>query len=217
MQIHPSVKDVLKGILPASMYIAEEFGLPFDYGAGNRPRHICGNLIEPQKVQILLFLAEPGSNPGPSELNRPVETWLSDISSDGLGNGGCTLLYRTDSKNDYERRPAEFLARIWPSCDSKEIMKKTIITNSFWMQAERSGGKIPIAAERAFSEQLGRIRGAFPNSLVVAAGNKAQRRCKFANFKYIPMAALSRPGCNHKSSKASHLEVSDRIRREFAS
>ena len=89
--IHDRVRKSLLPILPAALDIARRHGLPADYKAGHRPRHIAGNLRDPSEVELILLLAEPGSAPFPEELNRTQETWLEDITCDGVGNGGNRL------------------------------------------------------------------------------------------------------------------------------
>jgi hypothetical protein len=133
MIIDNRVREALLPILPAAITIARRRGLPADYRAGHRPRHVAGNLNDPGAVEVILLLGEPGSSPGPEELNRNETTWLDDITCDGLGNGGCRLRYDEMAREDFERSPRDFLEMLWPDATYSERMKKVIITNSFWM------------------------------------------------------------------------------------
>ncbi|HXY57185.1 MAG TPA: hypothetical protein VEH76_01260 [Methylocystis sp.] len=215
MIIHEQVRESLSPILPAALDIARRYGLPADYEAGHRPRHVAGNLSNPSEVKIILLLAEPGSNPFPEELGRSEKTWIEDITCDGLGNGGNRLRYDELAGSDYERNPRDFLRMVWPNSSPRANMSRCVITNSFWMQAPSSGGPIPAGASREFGVHLKRFLSVFANAAVVAAGVKAQARCKQAGIFAMEMYALTPPGSNHQNVRDTWKTTADALRRRL--
>ena len=215
MKIHDRVREALLPILSAAMDIAVRHGLASDYGAGNRPRHIAGNLAEPDELRLILLLAEPGSSPGPEELNRNKAAWIDDVTCDGLGNGRFRLRYDEYAATAYEKNPHEFIEMVWPDESTPERMRKTISTNSFWMQASMSGGTIPAGAANDFGPYLRSLVSAFPNAVVAAAGSKAADRCRRASISAIEMGALTPPGSNRPKVRGTWhptaLEVQRRL------
>lgn len=218
--IAPSVSAYLLRTMPVAMRLAKDYGLPADFAAGHRPRHFAGALDKPESVEVLLLLAEPGSTPFAWELRRSEDTWLDDVTSDGCGErGGHPFVYRPEARENYVAWPAEFLASIYPELSPQERMSRTVIANSFWMQAEKSAGSIPPDAERAFAPHLSEFINLFPNALVVAASRKAQRRVGLAIGKRSPrvieMGALALPG--YHNVRESHARAAAEVRRGLAS
>lgn len=201
------------------MRIAQEHGLPSNYAAGERPRHFAGALDAPANVEIVLLAAEPGSTPYDWERGRPKSAWLNDVTSDGLGRrGGHPFVYDPTHINDprYETRfavwPAMFLEQIWPELSVEERMARTVIGNSFWMQAPFSAGQIPTGAEREFAPILAGFVDLFPNAIVIAAGGKARDRSTMARREKLHMQALTLPAYNTKSAKRSREETAAVVR-----
>lgn len=221
MLIHPSVREALQPVLPGAMAIARRHGLPSDYQAGHRPRHMAGNLSDPQTVRLVVLLAEPGSSPGPEEMGRSERTWLEDVTCDGVGGGGFRLRYDGRGvgahESLYERNPCAFLGAVWPELSAAERLRRAVITNAFWVQAPTSGGSIPSGAEAEFGPILRRLLGPFSNAVIVAAGNKAQRRCAKAGVSFVPMGALTPPGCNQVRVRRSWDDAALTVRKALGS
>jgi hypothetical protein len=211
--IHDRVRKALLPILPAAMDIAKRYGLPADYSAGHRPRHFAGNLAEPDAVRLVLLLAEPGSNPGPEELDRAPANWLDDVTCDGLGNGGFRLRYDGAAQSAFEINPRNFIGMIWPEENFPERMKKVVVANAFCMQAHFSTGKIPAAATKEYGPYLKRFVSLFRNAVVVVAGGKASERCRWAGINAMKMGALAPPGSNQLGVRASWESTASAIRR----
>ena len=173
-------------------------------------------------MRLVLLLAEPGSSPDREELNRSEAQWIEDVTGDGMGGGRCQLRYDNHATSTYERNPREFISMVWPGSNTEERMAKSIVTNSFWMQAHGSGGAIPKGATDAFAPHLRRLLSAFPNAVVIAAGNKAKDRCSRAKIQAIGMGALTPPGCNQRKIQDSWSTAARDVRlrlgtNEFAS
>lgn len=215
MIIHERVRQALLPILPAAINIAQRYGLPSDYNAGHRPRHIAGNITNPDDVQVILLLAEPGSSPGEEEKHCPQSSWLDDVTCDGLGNGGCRVRYDDKAKRLYEKNPRDFIQMIWPADRYVDRMKKVIITNSFWMQGHSSGGSIPVRAIDDFSVHLKSIISSFPNAIVVASGLKAINRARRANVEVLEMGSLMPPGSNQALVRDTWRVTADIVRRKL--
>ena len=101
---------------------------------------------------------------------------------------------------------------IWPDESYAKIMKKVILANSFWMQAHHSGCNIPANAAKEFGVHLKKFVSAFPNAHIVAAGGKAQERCRWANILATEMGALTPPGANQHKVRTSWQNAADIIR-----
>ena len=215
----PALAGFLRSAFPEVMEIARAHRLPHDYAAGHRPRHFAGALDRPDRVEVLLLLAEPGSTPYPWEVGRSPDTWLDDVCSDGVGGrGGHPFVYDPAHAYDprYEARfavaPARFLAQVFPDLAPAERMARVVIANAFWMQADASGGRIPRGAERAFAPILGRFVALFPSAQVVAAGGKASERLALAGRRHLRMSALTQPEYNKPSARESHARVARQLR-----
>ena len=212
--------DCLLEILPHAMKIAEDFKLPANFAAGHRPRHFAGALDIPESVKVVLLLAEPGSDPVECEIGRSVDSWLHDVTSDGCGTrGGHRFVYRPDRQNCFEAWPAAFLAQIFPEMSPEARMSRTVILNSFWMQAKSSGGRIPSGAERAFAPYLARFLCLFPGAVIVAAGDKAKTRVRLALGKsadVVEMGALTLPAYNRRDVREGHSRAAAEVRRTLA-
>lgn len=215
MLIHDHVREVLLPILPKAQEISRRHGLPTDYKAGHRPRYFAGNLGEPSAVRLILLLAEPGSSPGREELNCDEATWLEDVTCDGLGHGGFILKYNHLAKESYEKNPRDFIQMVWPGEAYADRMKKVVITNSFCMQAKKSGGAIPAKAAQEYGVYLKRFIAVFKNAVVVAAGKKASDRCRRANIPAFEMGAFTPPGSNLSKVKDSWVTVADKVRAQL--
>lgn len=217
--ISPPVRDYLQGKFSEVMEIAKAYRLPHDFQRGHRPRHFAGALDKPEQVEVLLILAEPGSTPYNWEIGRWPDTWLDDVCSDGVGQrGGHPFVYDPAHSfdNRYEARfavwPALFLGQVYPNLSARERMERAIIANSFWMQADASGGRIPRGAERAFAPILAGFVDMFPSATVIAAGRKASDRLTLAGCRHVPMSALTLPEYNKPSAKESRDQVAGTIR-----
>lgn len=215
MLIDDSIRSALLPILPAAMDISKRHGLPSDYKSGHRPRHIAGNLADPEAVRTILLLAEPGSSPDYEELNRDEADWIDDICCDGVGGKGFRLRYDEKAQSLYKKNPRSFFAMIWPDESYAARMKKVIITNSFWMQAHLSGENVPAQAAKEFGVYLKQFVSAFPNAICVAAGGKAKERCKWANISAIGMGALTPPGANQPKIKESWSIAASEVKRRI--
>lgn len=215
MLIHDHVREVLLPILPAAQEISRRHGLPTDYKAGHRPRYFAGNLGEPSAVRLILLLAEPGSSPGREELKCDEATWLEDVTCDGLGDGGFPLRYDHLAKYPYEKNPRDFIQMVWPDEAYADRMKKVVITNSFCMQAEKSGGKIPVKAAREYGDYLKRFIAVFQNAVVVAAGRKASDRCRRAKIQVLKMGAFTPPGSNQSKVRGSWMTTAEDVRAQL--
>ena len=184
MIIDDDVRETLLSIRDSAIDIARRHGLPADYEKGHSPRHVAGNLANPSEVEIILLLAEPASDPWPEEVNGNEATWIEDVMCDGVGKGGSRIGYDELAQRNFEGNPRDFLMMVWPEATFSERMQKTIITNSFWMQAHASSGTIPAEAEREFGRHLKSFVSIFPNPIVAAAGGKAEKRCKYAGIAH---------------------------------
>jgi hypothetical protein len=216
MRVHAEVKAALLSIMVEAIRIAQRYELPFDYQAGNRPRHIAGNLENPKAVRVIVLLAEPGSRPGPEELRRDESTWLDDVSCDGLGGGGFRLRYDQRAGSAYEKNPRDFLELVWPDATYAGRMTQAIVTNSFWMQAHVSGGPVPAQAAKDFGPYLKTLISLFPNAIVVAAGKKASDRCHWAGIPAIHMGALTPPGSNRAQTRETWKHAAEDIKKRLA-
>lgn len=219
--IDASVRDFLRDAFPKAMRIARDHGLPNDYSAGERPRHFAGALDTPERVELLLLTAEPGSRPYDWERGRPTDAWLDDVTSDGLGRrGGHPFVY--DPAHVFDARyedtshavqPAMFLAQVWPELSVEERMARTVVANSFWMQATYSTDNVPRPAEREFAPILAGFVDLFPNAIVVAAGNKPRDRLKLASRRAVHMRALFGPGYTRGDAAASRASAAAMVRK----
>ncbi|WP_424966684.1 hypothetical protein [Dinoroseobacter sp. S375] len=202
------------------MQIARDHGLPNEFEKGHRPRHFAGALDRPDSVEVLLLLAEPGSNPGHWEIGRKIEDWLYEVCSDGLGKkGGHPFIYdpihpyTPDCPDRFARWPAEFFEKVFPDLSVEDRMGRVVIANSFWVQAKASGGRIGRRAERDFAPILGGFVRLFPSAIVVAAGGKARARLDLAGVRdRVEMRALTLPEANKPEARQSREAAAKTLR-----
>ncbi|MFH1811881.1 MAG: hypothetical protein ABIJ09_24295 [Pseudomonadota bacterium] len=168
---------------------------------GHVPRGFLGAFGDLEEVKLVLVVAEPG-NPYPGDSH--------DTS------GGPTAMVERMSRivlelyqrghDLYHRNMSFILDGCFPGESLVEQLRKVWITESYLCSAPVEGGAVPARACRECRRRfLERQIALLPGAVVATLGGKAAARTKGLNT--VAARAISPPGCNHKGSRESWLEV----------
>lgn len=168
---------------------------------GNIPRGFVGATGNLSDVEVVLVVAEPG-DPQPGDHDTMEEAMAHAYRSYKSGTGV------------FHQKARAFLDLCWPGLPFDEQMKRVWITESVLCSAEKTTGPVPVAVENECGQRfLKKQLEMFPDAVVVALGNKAQKRLSRIGIQHFERAhAFGLPGCNKKEALPSWVRVSQLLR-----
>ncbi len=219
-----SLRDV---ILPMATdtqlrQLAEEGGLRWDFEAGYAPLYLKGNWEQPERVKLVLMLAEPGRPDRNKSFSTNPNEWFRQAV---LSPSQCRPFGTEHQNRQFQRRIEWFLGECgFDLRQSREIWPQIVISNTFWLRVTGRRGNdrqawasaAPKEAERYFIERyLGPLLRCFPKANIVGAGNKANSRLAKTGVRWTAIGALAPPGCNHVHVRDRQSQVAEELRRKL--
>ena len=198
-------------------------GLRWDFEAGYAPLYLKGNWEEPERVRLVLMLAEPGRPDDDESFSTTPDEWFRQAV---LAPAQCKPFGTERQDRVFQRRIEWFLRECgFDLGQSREVWSEIIISNTFWLRVagrEGTGGQAwasaaPKEAETYFIKQyLGPMLRCFPTAQIVGAGGKAHARLAKSGVRWTKIGALAPPGCNLRHVRERQAEVAAELRRAWA-
>ena len=202
--------------------LAGKGGLRWDFKKGYAPSYLKGNWEQPERVKLVLMLAEPGRPDPNKSFSKNPDEWFRQAV---LSPSQCKPFGTEHQDRVFQQRIEWFLGECgFDLGKSREVWSQIVISNTFWLRVagRRSSGRqdwasaAPSEAETYFIERyLCAILGCFRNADIVGAGGKAHNRLARTEIRCIPMGALSPPGCWQPDVIAGQKKVAARLRRKW--
>lgn len=161
--------------------------------SGHVPRGFLGATGELEEVELVLVVAEPG-NPQPDERHSGIESALQ-----------AAHFFHSSRRDQFHQNVGYILNLCWPHLTFDEQLRKVWLTESVLCSAPVEGGRVRHPVEVACGEKYLRHQlDLFPHALVVALGQKAQRRLRAIGFKrFLAADSVAPPGCNRRGARLS--------------
>ena len=158
--------------------------------AGHVPRGFLGACGDPSEVELVLVFAEPG-DPHVGEHHSGLDSAYSH----------ATMAFRT-GKDLFHRNVRKIIDSCWPNIPFEQQMRKVWLTESVLCSARTEGGHVSKSVSTACGRRYLLAQLAlFPQAVVVALGDKAQKRLRDLGVShFISVRAVAPPGCNRKEA-----------------
>ena len=202
--------------------LAEEGGLRWDFEAGYAPLYLKGNWEQPERVKLVLMLAEPGRPDRNESFSTAPEEWFRQVVH---SPSQCSPFGTEHQNRGFQRRIEWFLGKCgFDLSRSREVWSQIVISNTFWLRvAGRRGGDrqawasaAPKEAEAYFIEQyLSPMLTFFRNADIVGAGGKSHARLARTGIRWTAIGALAPPGCYRVHVREHQSMVAARLRRKW--
>ena len=202
--------------------LAEAGGLRWDFEAGYAPLYLKGNWEQPERVKLVLMLAEPGRPDRNKSFSTNPNEWFRQAVLSPLQ---CRPFGTEHQNRGFQRQIEWFLGESgFDLSKSSEVWSQIVISNTFWLRvAGRRGSDrqawastAPKEAETYFIERyLGPILTCFRNADIVGAGRKAKRRLAKTGIRWTEIGALAPPGCYRVHVRERQSMVAARLRRKW--
>ena len=219
-----SLRDI---ILPMATDIrlrrlAEDGGLRWDFKAGYAPLYLKGNWEQPERVKLVLMLAEPGRPDDDESFSAIPEEWFHQAV---LSPAQCKPFGTERQNRLFQQRIEWFLDECgFDLGNSHEVWSQVIVSNTFWLRvAGRQGSDrqawataAPKEAERYFIEQyLGPMLRCIAGADIVGAGGKAHARLAKTGVRWTKIGALAPLGCNQRRVRERQIQVAADLRKKW--
>ena len=202
--------------------LAESGGLRWEFEAGYAPLYLKGNWEHPERVRLVLMLAEPGRPDWNESFSTNPDEWFRQVV---LTPSQCRPFGTEHQDRQFQRRIEWFLGNCgFDLTKSREVWSQIVISNTFWLRvAGRQGtdwqawaSAAPKEAETYFIERyLGPILRCFPKADIVGAGDKANGRLAKTGAPWTRIGALAPPGCNRVHVRERQSEVAEELRKKW--
>ena len=202
--------------------LAEAGGLRWDFEAGYAPLYLKGNWEQPERVKLVVMLAEPGRPDRNKSFSTNPNEWFRQAVLSPLQ---CRPFGTEHQNRGFQRQIEWFLGECgFDLSKSSEVWSQIVISNTFWLRvAGRRGSDrqawastAPKEAETYFIERyLGPILTCFRNADIVGAGRKAKRRLAKTGIRWTEIGALAPPGCYRVHVRERQSMVAARLRRKW--
>lgn len=168
---------------------------------GHVPRGFLGATGRLGEVELVLVFAEPG-DPHSAEKHETMTKAL-EYTHECMKSG-------TDL---FHRNVRVILDLCFPGDSFDMQLRKTWMTESLLCSAPKESGSVAASAWRACSMTYLRPQlEVLPQALVVALGNKAQKRLNSLGITFFAAGAAAPPGCNFSGARESWSQAAEALR-----
>jgi hypothetical protein len=195
--------------------LAEDAGFTWDFSLGFAPRWFRGDWQYPEKVRLVLLMAEP-STPNRGEFySTDGEEWFEKVvtrPSDGF--------WAINQERTFKKRLKWFVQECgFDLNDHISTWSQVVMSNTFWLTLpeKEKFRRPPRELERYFlNTYLRPMLLSFTNATIVGAGDKADKRLNFIKVSHESIGALSPPGCNFPAVIARQRVIANQIRNSLS-
>ena len=195
--------------------LARKGGLRWDFKKGYAPLYLKGNWEQPERVKLVLLMAEPGRPDPNKSFSKNPDEWFRQAV---LSPSQCKPFGTEHQGRVFRQRIEWFLGECgFDLGKSREVWSQIVISNTFWLRVAEWDSAAPKEAERYFIERyLGPILGCFRTAAIIGAGEMAKKRLKrTSGIKWTGMGALSPAGCNREHVRERQSQVAAGLRRKW--
>ena len=219
-----SLRDIILPMATDSRlrHLAVAGGLRWDFDAGYAPLYLKGNWEQPERVKLVLMLAEPGGPDEYESFSTNPDDWFREAV---LSPAHCKPFGTERQDRVFQQRIEWFLSECgFDLSESHQVWSQIVISNTFWLRVAGRQGRdrqawassAPKEAERYFIEQyLAPMLRCFPRADIVGAGGKAHARLAKTGVQWVKIGALAPPGCNQRRVRARQAEIAAKLRNKW--
>ena len=205
--LNPSLAQILRPAYdPCSSFAGTCLDMRWIPEAGHVPRGFRGAAGSLEEIELVLVYAEPG-DPLPGEKHTGLESaYAFSVST---FESGAT---------QFHQNVKYIIEACWPGMPYSDQMKRVWMTESVLCSAPKESGGVraSVCHECGTRYLLPQLR-LMPRALVVALGSKARERLRRLGVKdFLEAGAVSPPGCNLPTARASWDRVVAEVKRRRA-
>lgn len=202
--------------------LAIDGGLRWDFESGYAPLYLKGNWEQPERVKLVLMLAEPGRPDEYESFSEDPDEWFRQAV---LSPAQCKPFGTERQDRVFQQRIEWFLEECgFELGRSQDVWSQIVISNTFWLRVSGRDGNsrqdwasaAPKDAERYFIERyLDPILRCFSRADIIGAGGKAHARLAKTGVRWTRIGALAPPGCNQRRVREGQARVAAEFRKKW--